>query len=272
MRARLEKVLAEDFGTLMARVEPLALGPPVDWPLQYRVSGPDVSGRARHRRDSGRHDAREFQYPRGEFRLERDDQAHAHRRRPGQGAPARRQLRAGVARADVGAVGPHRHAVPRRHLSDRRAGPRPGAAIAATSRACAISKIGIAQRQFRAARADRDFRVRPRGNRDLAPQPAAHHHRAVEGRRRPDGRDGDRAVAGAHRSADGQTTAGLSHRGRRRGGRERQGIGVHHGRDPGDVHHHAVHPHAAAAQHAEAAAGDAHGAAGHHRRDASRCW
>ena len=28
----------------MARVEPLALGPPVDWPLQYRVSGPDVSG------------------------------------------------------------------------------------------------------------------------------------------------------------------------------------------------------------------------------------
>ena len=44
VRARLEKVLAEDFGTLMARVEPLALGPPVDWPLQYRVSGPDVSG------------------------------------------------------------------------------------------------------------------------------------------------------------------------------------------------------------------------------------
>ena len=44
VRARLEKVLAEDFPTLMARVEPLALGPPVDWPLQYRVSGPDVSG------------------------------------------------------------------------------------------------------------------------------------------------------------------------------------------------------------------------------------
>jgi multidrug efflux pump subunit AcrB len=42
VRARLEKVLAEDFDTLMARVEPLALGPPVDWPLQYRVSGPNV--------------------------------------------------------------------------------------------------------------------------------------------------------------------------------------------------------------------------------------
>ncbi len=44
VRARLEKVLDEDFDTLMARVEPLALGPPVDWPLQYRVSGPDVNG------------------------------------------------------------------------------------------------------------------------------------------------------------------------------------------------------------------------------------
>jgi multidrug efflux pump len=44
VRARLEKILREDFDTLMTRVEPLALGPPVDWPLQYRVSGPDVTG------------------------------------------------------------------------------------------------------------------------------------------------------------------------------------------------------------------------------------
>jgi multidrug efflux pump subunit AcrB len=44
VKARLEKILDEDFDTLMARVEPLALGPPVDWPLQYRVSGPDVAG------------------------------------------------------------------------------------------------------------------------------------------------------------------------------------------------------------------------------------
>jgi multidrug efflux pump len=42
VRARLEKILETDFDTLMARVEPLALGPPVDWPLQFRVSGPDV--------------------------------------------------------------------------------------------------------------------------------------------------------------------------------------------------------------------------------------
>ncbi|MET0280980.1 MAG: efflux RND transporter permease subunit [Steroidobacteraceae bacterium] len=43
VRARLEKVLAEDFDTIMTRVEPLALGPPVDWPLQYRISGPDIA-------------------------------------------------------------------------------------------------------------------------------------------------------------------------------------------------------------------------------------
>jgi multidrug efflux pump subunit AcrB len=44
VKARLEKVLNEDFDTLMSRVEPLSLGPPVDWPIQYRVSGPDVAG------------------------------------------------------------------------------------------------------------------------------------------------------------------------------------------------------------------------------------
>jgi multidrug efflux pump subunit AcrB len=44
VRARLERALAEEFDSLMARVEPLALGPPVEWPLQYRVSAPSVDG------------------------------------------------------------------------------------------------------------------------------------------------------------------------------------------------------------------------------------
>ena len=42
LRARLEKVLAEDFPSLVARISPLELGPPVGWPIQYRVSGPDI--------------------------------------------------------------------------------------------------------------------------------------------------------------------------------------------------------------------------------------
>ena len=40
VRAKLEKALANEFPSLVARVYPLELGPPVGWPLQYRVSGP----------------------------------------------------------------------------------------------------------------------------------------------------------------------------------------------------------------------------------------
>ncbi len=41
LQDRLEQVLAEQFPNVVARVAPLELGPPVGWPLQYRVSGPD---------------------------------------------------------------------------------------------------------------------------------------------------------------------------------------------------------------------------------------
>jgi len=38
---RLEALLAEEFPDVVSRVSPLELGPPVGWPIQYRVSGPD---------------------------------------------------------------------------------------------------------------------------------------------------------------------------------------------------------------------------------------
>ena len=41
LQLKLEKVLSEQFPGIVARVSPLELGPPVGWPLQYRVSGPD---------------------------------------------------------------------------------------------------------------------------------------------------------------------------------------------------------------------------------------
>ncbi|MEW5837376.1 MAG: efflux RND transporter permease subunit [Pseudomonadota bacterium] len=41
LQAKLEEVLAHDFPNVVARVSPLELGPPVGWPLQYRVSGED---------------------------------------------------------------------------------------------------------------------------------------------------------------------------------------------------------------------------------------
>jgi len=43
LRAKLARVLEEDFPGAVTRVVPLELGPPVGWPLQYRVSGPDVN-------------------------------------------------------------------------------------------------------------------------------------------------------------------------------------------------------------------------------------
>jgi len=42
LHSLLEKALAEQFPEVVARVSPLELGPPVGWPLQYRVSGPDM--------------------------------------------------------------------------------------------------------------------------------------------------------------------------------------------------------------------------------------
>jgi multidrug efflux pump subunit AcrB len=43
LQAKLEKLLADDFPNVVGRVYPLELGPPVGWPIQYRVTGPDIS-------------------------------------------------------------------------------------------------------------------------------------------------------------------------------------------------------------------------------------
>jgi multidrug efflux pump subunit AcrB len=43
LHAKLEQALAEDFPDAVARISPLELGPPVGWPVQYRVSGPDMN-------------------------------------------------------------------------------------------------------------------------------------------------------------------------------------------------------------------------------------
>jgi multidrug efflux pump len=43
LQKKLEATLATDFPGLVTRVYPLELGPPVGWPIQFRVSGPDVA-------------------------------------------------------------------------------------------------------------------------------------------------------------------------------------------------------------------------------------
>jgi multidrug efflux pump subunit AcrB len=42
LHALLETKLAEELPSVVARISPLELGPPVGWPVQYRVSGPDI--------------------------------------------------------------------------------------------------------------------------------------------------------------------------------------------------------------------------------------
>jgi multidrug efflux pump subunit AcrB len=43
LRLKLEQRLADDFPNVVGRIYPLELGPPVGWPVQYRVSGPDLA-------------------------------------------------------------------------------------------------------------------------------------------------------------------------------------------------------------------------------------
>jgi multidrug efflux pump subunit AcrB len=48
VQERLERFLAEQIPEAVSRVSPLEMGPPVGWPLQYRVSGPDPDLLRRH--------------------------------------------------------------------------------------------------------------------------------------------------------------------------------------------------------------------------------
>ena len=43
LQAKLEKFMSEQMPSIVGRVSPLELGPPVGWPVQYRVSGPDLA-------------------------------------------------------------------------------------------------------------------------------------------------------------------------------------------------------------------------------------
>ncbi|WP_320153795.1 efflux RND transporter permease subunit [uncultured Tolumonas sp.] len=43
LREKLNHLMETQFSDLVSRVSPLELGPPVGWPLKYRISGPDVT-------------------------------------------------------------------------------------------------------------------------------------------------------------------------------------------------------------------------------------
>jgi multidrug efflux pump len=43
LRAKLQRALDNDFPGAVTRIVPLELGPPVGWPVQYRIGGPDLN-------------------------------------------------------------------------------------------------------------------------------------------------------------------------------------------------------------------------------------
>lgn len=43
LQTKIETIMADDFPNVVGRVSPLELGPPVGWPIQFRVSGRDIS-------------------------------------------------------------------------------------------------------------------------------------------------------------------------------------------------------------------------------------
>ncbi|STW07970.1 RND efflux transporter [Klebsiella grimontii] len=56
LREQLNALLATQFSDLTSRVSPLELGPPVGWPIKYRVSGAGLSQSQRVCRATGRGD------------------------------------------------------------------------------------------------------------------------------------------------------------------------------------------------------------------------
>ena len=92
VQAKLEKVLAEQFPEVVARVSPLELGPPVGWPLQYRVTGPDKDEVRRIALELAQVMGSDTRTPLHQLRLDGAGPAIARQRQPGSGAAAWHQL------------------------------------------------------------------------------------------------------------------------------------------------------------------------------------
>ena len=86
LKVKLEKLLANEFPSVVARVYPLELGPPVGWPVQYRISrpgrfqGPRILAGARR---AGRKESPGHQH---QLRLDGAGAAAAHPYRSGRSA------------------------------------------------------------------------------------------------------------------------------------------------------------------------------------------
>ena len=123
VKAKLEQALAAEFPNVVGRVYPLELGPPVGWPLQYRVSGrePDEV-----RKIASRVAELVGSAPGAVERQLQLDAARPHDQnpgRPGSGPSPGSQLAGSGSGRERGRVRRHGHRDAQRDLARRRPGP-----------------------------------------------------------------------------------------------------------------------------------------------------
>ena len=123
--------------SVVARVSPLELGPPVGWPVQYRVSGPDIDEVRAIALRLGQAMGADRQRAAGQFRLDGAGAEGAHPDRPGSGAASGPELAGAGRRSQYGDDGNADHAGSRRHLSRQRRRPRDMTNSASRCRRCA---------------------------------------------------------------------------------------------------------------------------------------
>ena len=140
LEERLGKVLEEQFPEVVSRIAPLELGPPVGWPVQYRVSGPDTGEVRAIAMRLAQTDGLEPRRARRQLQLDGAGPRAAHPHRPGRGAPAGPELEGGGRSARDHGHGAERHPGPRRHLPGRGGRPRHRRPGACRWRACATCR------------------------------------------------------------------------------------------------------------------------------------
>ena len=265
LRLRLPALLATEFPEVRGRVKVLPNGPPVPYPVQFRVYGPDAAV-VRAWADRAKEVMRANPNMRGVndnwnesikvLRLDVDqDKARALGVSSQSIAQASRTILSGST------IGQYREGdklidIVLRQPADER--------DAITD--LRDANLPTAIRAVDPADPDRPRRVRLGTRRAVARGPQLRRHGAGRRGRRHPGADRDRPAGAGARGPGRAHAAGLRRRGRRRGGREQQGPGLDRRRRAADAVHHLHAADAAVAELQPRDAGLPDRAAGHRRR------
>ena len=227
LQSRLEKLLADSFPSVVGRVYPLELGPPVGWPLQYRVLGPDLdklrdvamqAAQAIATAPDARRINFQWMEPQRQLRVKVDqDEA---RRLGLSSAAVATVLNTAISGTTVTQVRDNIYLI---NLVVRQEG---GPDL--VDRHAAHLAAAAAERSQRPAQPDRYLRLHAGIPAGLAAQPHPDADGAGGCRARRSARNRDRRLATGHCAAGGRSPARLPHRARRhrRGKRSIAGLGL----------------------------------------------